>query len=49
MASQSRVAKCVRKRSATALFEPRGARLQFLKAGERGIEICFIEDFAAVD
>ena len=34
---------------ACRVFQPRRLRVQFLKAGERGVEVCLVEDFAAVD
>ena len=46
-AAQSRAAKCARNRSthsACRVFQPRRLRLQFLKAGERGVEVCLVED-----
>ena len=52
MAAQSRAAKCARKRSTTwlAAFSSRGVcRVQFLESGERGVEVCFVEDLAAAD
>ena len=52
IASQSRAAKCARRRSSTrvAAFSSRGAvRVQFVESRERGVEVCLVEDFAAVD
>ena len=49
MASQSRAAKYVQEalvHLACRVFQPPCRRLQFLKAGERGVEVCLVEDFA---
>ena len=35
--------------SACRVFQPPRRRLQFLEASERGVEVCLVEDFAAVD
>ena len=35
--------------SACRVFQSRRLRLQFIKAGERGVEVCLVEDLAAVD
>ena len=46
MASQSRAAKCVPdsvRHSACRVFQPPRLRVQFLKAGERGVEVCLVE------
>src|SRR6202034_3788975 len=31
------------------VFQPRCLRLKFIKAGERGVEVCLVEDFAVID
>ena len=31
---------------ACRVFQSRRPRLQFIKAGERGVEVCLVEDFA---
>ena len=52
MASQSRAAKYAKKRSSTwlaAFSSRRVLRVQFFKAGERGVEVCLVEHLAAVD
>jgi hypothetical protein len=35
--------------SCCCVFESRRLRLQFIKAGERGVQVCLVEDLAAVD
>ena len=35
--------------SACRVFQPRRLRVQFLEPGERGVEVCLVEDFAAAD
>ena len=52
MASQSRAAKYAWKRSiysACRVFQPRRLRLQFVEPRERGVEVCLVEELAAVD
>ena len=34
---------------ACRVFQPRCRRLQFIETGERGVEVCLVEDLAAVD
>ena len=34
---------------ACRVFQSRRLRLQFIEAGERGVEVCLVEEFAAVD
>ena len=52
MASQSRAARCARKRSydsACRVFQPRRWSAELVEPGERGVEVCLVEDFAAAD
>ena len=52
IASQSRAAKYAWKRSSTRLaaFSSRGVGgLQLVEPCERGVEVCLVEEFAAVD
>ena len=35
--------------TACRVFQPGCRRMQFLEAGERGVEVCLVEDFAAAD
>ena len=52
IASQSRAVKCATYRSTVwlAAFSSRGVwRLQLLKSGDRVVDGCLVEDFAAVD
>ena len=52
MASQSRAAKCAQKRSydsACRVFQPRRRPAELVEAGERGVEVGLVEEFAAVD
>ncbi len=37
------------RRLACRVFQPWRPRLQFFKAGERGVEVCLVEQFAAAD
>ena len=51
-ASQSRTAKYVQKRSydsACRVFQLRRRTAEFIEPRERGVEVCLVEDFAAVD
>ena len=36
-------------RSACRVFQPWPLRVQFFEPGERGVEVCFIENLAAAD
>ncbi len=38
-----------REYSACRVFQPRHLRVQLVEAGERGVEVRLVEDFAAVD
>ena len=52
MASQSRAAKYARKRSrrsACRVFQPRCRPAELVEPRERGVEVCLVEEFAAVD
>ena len=52
MASQSRAAKCAKKRSmhlACRVFQPRRRPAELVEPRERGVDVCLVEQFDAVD